>query len=318
MVHVRERPTVSIVVEGKNERNRTATIPVVDGLRTQTYPLDRVEVIFAGDARSAGQFREAAADLRLGSLECLEIEDGTYHGLKHAGAQRATADILVFLDWDVVVDPQWLSLAVDAIHGGDDAAGGVTLFRGWGRLGPFHPLLLAASSTSWERPFLEANNVAFRTDVYRRYPYRIEDGRRAWIAQHDALLRDGARLRRNPRQLAYHYFSLRWWLFDFNVRAGGDAMVHRRSLVNARQSSWPWRILRTGPLAPAVALTAGILRDVPRWFRYTGALGVPLARRVTCVPIAILVSAAAYACQAAGMLGVQLAPEAMRRFSDAR
>jgi len=56
-------PRVSIVVEGKNERNRSDEIPCIEGLRRQRRSLADVELIFAGGAREAALFERAAADL---------------------------------------------------------------------------------------------------------------------------------------------------------------------------------------------------------------------------------------------------------------
>lgn len=310
---------VSVVVESKNEAHFADRIPIIETLRAQTFPLQQVELIVAGDDRAVQRLREASAGLGLGGFKGVKVEDGTYHGLKDAGARAASGEIVVFLDWDIVAHPRWIETAVEAIYGGADALSGMAIFRGWGPLGPFHPIVLAASSISWERDSLESNNAAYRADLYRQHPYRVEDGRRAWIAQHEALVRSGAKLRREPRSLVYHYFKLRWWLFDLNVRAGVDMILDRPRLLAAGPLTRRQRlIVRAGVLAPLITMAAGLVRGVPRWFRYTGALGVSRLRQVGSVPIVIVMLLAAYACQAAGMYAAMIAPERMRRFSDAR
>jgi hypothetical protein len=315
-------PKISIVVEAKNQAHEAEDIPCLDGLARQTHPLAEVEIIAAGDRRQVAAFRDRADRLPFLAVRSVEVadEDHTYFGLKHAGASLAVGEILIFLDWDVVPGPGWLAAAVRQIEAGASVANGPAVFRGWRGFTSESPWILAASSVTWSRVFFEANNAAFRTEVYRRFPYRPEDGRLGWIGQFEALRAAGLTLSRSPDQRVLHYFTPTWWLFDFNFRAGVETVrLHWRLSGDPERLTWRQRlIVNAGLLAPPMNMFWGVAGETPRWLRYSRLLGLGAGRRALGIPLVIAVSTAAHACQVAGMYATLLAPERMIAFSDSR
>ncbi len=80
-------------------------------------PLDLV-IAFDRDQRSCGQVQSALGELT-GAIDSLvprllPISDSTYCKLKNAGAAYSNGDIIIFLDSDVIPEPNWLAAILNA------------------------------------------------------------------------------------------------------------------------------------------------------------------------------------------------------------
>ncbi len=100
--------TVAVVVPCKNE---VATIGAcIEALHAQR-PVPRVIVVDNGSDDGSLEVAHSLAD------EVLQIDGGTIAGLRNSGAARAPqAEVLGFVDSDVVVGPGWLAAAVEGLR----------------------------------------------------------------------------------------------------------------------------------------------------------------------------------------------------------
>jgi len=69
-------------------------------------------------------------------------------------------------------------------------------------------------------------------------------------------------------------------------------------------------------LEPLVTMAWHMLLDIPRWSRFSRVLQISLPRRLLLLPVVVLMSFGARACEMAGMYATLLAPEAMKRWAE--
>ena len=181
-------PSISIVVEWAN---------------TDRAGVERAKAMLLEVERQIGELAGASPSLPL-PVEILVVQsDGTttappaveaplferrvltapptgYYGLKNHGFAQSRGEVVVFIDSDVIPEPGWLKailapLADRSVHvvGGQAyiAPGGVyhkafALF--W-----FFPLRLERDSHAAPMAFF-ANNVAFRRDVFAKFPFDVD------------------------------------------------------------------------------------------------------------------------------------------------
>ena len=162
----------------------------------------------------------------------------TYYALKNLGADRASGDLLVFVDSDVVPEPGWLGELLRSFERPDVAVVGGTVYVEpvgvWGKafaLTWFFPLRA-------EKPALEphaiffASNVAFRRDVFERFPFPDAPGtaRRACVLLAQRLREHGIAVYRHEAAQVSH---------PAPAESGGP-------------SSARWRRVATAPSSPAI------------------------------------------------------------------
>lgn len=111
-------PAVSIVVAARNEERHIRA--ALQSLLALDYP--RLEIIVVNDRSEDGTGRIldelSAGDARLASVHVRQLPDG-WLGKNHAlwlGSGRASGELLLFTDADVVMAPQTLSRAVNYLH----------------------------------------------------------------------------------------------------------------------------------------------------------------------------------------------------------
>ncbi len=141
-----------------------------------------------------------------------EPTDGLkYYELKNVGAARTSGEVVIFLDSDVIPEPDWLQELLECFTNPDiSVVGGQTYMS----LDTFYD---KAFSLFWFYGFRSdrtdlvparnyfANNVAFRRSVFERHPYPKTDlYRGACLWQTDALARDGIQIYRQYRAGASH------------------------------------------------------------------------------------------------------------------
>jgi glycosyltransferase involved in cell wall biosynthesis len=102
-----------------------------------------------------------------------------YYGLKNHGFTHSRGDIVVFIDSDVVPENGWLTailtpLADESVHvvAGQAYIGSGGLYHKAFALFWFFPLRLERPGAN--APALFANNLAFRREVFARFPFDID------------------------------------------------------------------------------------------------------------------------------------------------
>ncbi|MCZ7558295.1 MAG: glycosyltransferase [Bacteroidia bacterium] len=107
-----EAEDVTIIIAAHNERSNI--VRVLDAIRAQDYPADRIRVIIADDRSSDGTAeiaRAHAGDLRLDILRIDSTPEGLSpkkHAL-HLAIHAAHTDILLFTDADCRPEPGWIA-----------------------------------------------------------------------------------------------------------------------------------------------------------------------------------------------------------------
>lgn len=322
------KPVISVIVEGYNEAHSTSSIlDTVQGLARQDYPLDRVELVLAGSSRQVEKWNRALPDLRsFKKVVTITVDGENYYVMKNSGVRMASGDIIALTDSDVVPAPTWLSAIARAAAGGKDVLAGLSLFRS-DRRDSRSSEMLAAASISWgfvvgshgegHSPYpagFVSHNIAFRKAVLQQFPLRTEFGRT--ISPHllyRAAEAAGLTFALTPEQeTAHQFFSLRWWLLELHFRFGYEVFMLRR-LDEKYPNRW---ILRVPLLEPVLTAIWQVLLDVPRWFRFGALAGVPLRRRLSILPLLLVMSVAARASEMAGMYSTIFAYKATRRWAE--
>ncbi|MGH9722841.1 MAG: glycosyltransferase [Bryobacteraceae bacterium] len=316
-------PTISVVIEGYNESiGQGRGEAALEALRQQDFPLNTVEVILAGSCAQARAWRNLERDPAFHSIRAIGADGGHYYELKNLGAEAASGEIIALMDTDVRPEANWLSRIASGIGDGADVVAGLTLFRRPARPGWERSLVAqAAASISWgfvagpdgsAAGFL-SHNVAFRSGVFHRHPFRTDLGRTcAGSFLYAALAREGVKIVLQPEQRVAHDFAPGWWLNRLHARFGHEIFLLRRLNPDARHR---W-LSNLAVLEPALSVPWRVLADVPKWFRFGGLLGLGLTRRMVALPLLFPLSLAVHTAEMAGMYLTLLAPARMRRFAE--
>jgi hypothetical protein len=318
-MEVRPSPSVSVVVDGSTETLELGRCSeTLAGLRRQEFALGDVEVVLVGTAEQCREWAPLVADAApFATVAAVDGGERTYHELKNLGADRARGPILAFLDSDTVPDPGWLAALVAAIDGGADATAGITRFRP--RTGTSAPpaLLAVISAVAWgftiDGVRFVPHNHGVRADVFARHRFRPELGGRT-CAGRELQLRQrtaGVRVAFVREQVVAHGFAPWMWLLSNHVRSGHETTKLRR--LGLQPHSW---VRRLGPLAPPLTLAWRSALDVPQYWRYANATGVPAVVRARRLPLLVAVSVAGRSAEALGAYASHLAPRAMARFAE--
>jgi GT2 family glycosyltransferase len=104
-------PMVSIVIPTYNHKD--ALLETLQSLTSQNYPSDRFEVIVVDDGSTDGT-REITAETFPFTLRYFRQSNQGDAAARNVGAQRSQAEILVFLDDDILVEPDYLTCLIHA------------------------------------------------------------------------------------------------------------------------------------------------------------------------------------------------------------
>ncbi len=267
-LHAGWMPTVSVVIPCKsNERTIAAT---AESLLKQDYP-NLIELIIVGDVDDSTW--EALTHIRDRRLILLEHHLQPGHRepnvKRDRGLMKARGEVLALADSDIVMDPDWVSRAVDLLRqqGSGLVAGGMRSIHNsfWGRFvdgnvvaakTPRIPKPYQVTAENFGkhgyRPPISANAV-FMREVYEQTPldvtwfYGYEDYEWYW-----RVARDGHRILIDGSLTAAHHHrrSFRRLLQEYRRSAEGCARfsIQHRDCPLARK-----RILQA-VLLPIVAL----------------------------------------------------------------
>lgn len=105
-------PSVSVIIPTYNRQD--SLLRALDSLRPQTYPRDHYEVIVVDDGSTDGTGNLAwnAFPFR---VRCLRQENAGATKARNAGAAASSAEVLVFMDDDIVATPGMLEYLVDQV-----------------------------------------------------------------------------------------------------------------------------------------------------------------------------------------------------------
>jgi putative flippase GtrA/GT2 family glycosyltransferase len=267
-------PTVSVVIPCKsNERTIGAT---AESLLSQDYP-NLIELIIVGDVGdSTWKSLSHISDPRLTLLEH-HLQPGLREPnvKRDEGLIKARGEVLALADSDIVMDPDWVSRAVDLLRqqGSGLVAGGMRSIHNsfWGRFVDGNVLAAKTPRISMPyqvtaknfgkhgyRPPISANAV-FMRELYRQTPldvtwfYGYEDYEWYW-----RVARDGHRILVDGSLTAAHHHrrSFRRLLQEYRRSAEGCARfsIQHRDCPLARK-----RILQAILLPLVAALGAAAL-----------------------------------------------------------
>jgi glycosyltransferase involved in cell wall biosynthesis len=316
------RIELSIVIEGYNETLEIGCIDeTMQALRSQRHALDAVEVLVVGSAEQAAAWRTMEENpAPFAAIRVIETDGDHYYALKNRGAATACGEILAFLDSDVMPEPEWMGTLLAGIREGADATCGPSLFRQGDPATARSLPMLVAASISWSfivgagakaQGFL-SHNLGFRKEVFERLRYRTDFGRTcAGSFLMDDMRKAGINPVFQPRQQVAHAFLWRWWFMKLHVRFGHEVYLLHRMESGTVSGIARWM----GPLDAVVTPAWHVILDFPKWWRYSGILGLPLWRRVAGVALVLPLSLLARGGEACGMIATLFAPERMRAFA---
>lgn len=299
-------PEVTLVIEWDNVAlaGESRAQSMLEALRREILACPKsVEVLLVYDAAQPAPDIEA---LRLGPSSRLAAAPGSrYYDLKNQGAEQAQAEIVVFLDSDVIPEAGWLKnlLAPFEDPGVQCVAGSAyidprdTYSRAFA-LFWFFPLRPEDEALRPARNFW-ANNVAFRRATILAHPFPAIRGssRGSCILLAQQLGAAGVTIWSNSAARVSH-----------PAPQGGSHFV-RRALAQGRD-----RILRAkGWQRTALASMANFARNMVRGYGrillYHRRVGLTIAM----APAACVVCSAYYGLMLAGELGAILRVPAVRR-----
>lgn len=144
-------------------------------------------------------------------LRAEPVDGLKYYELKNAGAARTSGEVVVFLDSDVIPEPDWLQELLEcfanpdvSVVGGQTYMSLDTFYDKAFSLFWFYGLRSDRTDLAPDRNYF-ANNVAFRRSVFERHSFPKTDlYRGACLWQTDALLRNGIQIYRQYRAGASH------------------------------------------------------------------------------------------------------------------
>lgn len=335
LIHITEtsrlsKPEISIVIEGYNEKGDLGTADeTLEALSKQIHPIDRIELILVGDDTQVGGWKDRFRDVNhFHAIKYLAVEGNNYFGLKNAGADLATGEIIAFMDSDVLPKPRWVGSIVDTIKNrGSDVCMGPTLFRQPGGMSSDHIFMRIAASMAWgwilgkpddeglptPRGFMD-HNIAMRAEHYEDHKYKTDLGRLLGSMLLFRSFMDG-RLKAKiaPGQQGEHQFSWWYWLIGLQFRYGNEVYRLRR-MDKDYPNQW---ISKTSIFEPIVTMLWHMMLDIPRWLRLTRILETSVVYRFGTLPLVVFMSAMGRGCEMCGMYATMIRPKETRRWAEA-
>lgn len=276
-------PDVSVVVATHNRRARLESL--LAGLRSQTYPRDRFEVVIVDDASTDGTAELLGREAQAGEIEVsfLRMEQNSGPAVaRERGWRAARASVIAFTDDDCVPDPGWLESGLEACRENPGAiVQGATIpdRREWDRLGPLERASAHTMDVPGPDPHLQTCNVFYPREELERVGgfdtvdfarNMAEDADLAWRA-----LEQGASATFAPEARVVHAYNVLGALGMLRRAATRDLAAYARH-PGLRAAWFRHRIFWQG--RHYLLLRALLAAALPRRMRFVRAwLGVPYA-----------------------------------------
>ena len=290
-MHTPTEPELSFVVEWDNTRGRdVGTVRMLAGLADQIARSGRTAEVFlvfdegtSDSVRGEAQHVLEDPDNSIVHVEALPAPGLGYYEQKNLGARRARGDLVIFVDSDVVPEPEWLERLLTAFDDPDvEVCGGTTYIVAddwYGRTFALTWVFGLRTSDGAVRvgERFWANNVALRHELVARYPFpedpRLrgpcgdlarqlrEDGHTIWIHPGARVAHPPPPPRRFARRAVTHGHSA-FWNARLQGRSsllavlGGSGRVLLDGAAGLRRLLAGWRAvgLRRWELPAALAL----------------------------------------------------------------
>ena len=257
-------PTFSIVIEWENARfaELERTRRMLRALRRQLLelppPVRAPEIILLYDRLLIdGDMVERVVEAELApgqlpaAVRIVPTEGLRYYEQKNTGAALSSGEIVILLDCDVVPEPGWLGAMLAAfadprveIAAGQSYVECSSLYARAFALFWFFELRDDSSELCPTGAF-HANNVGWRREVIRRYPFPAGEGYRAQgDLLIDALRSDGVGLYVQKRARVAHPCPVGSWYFAARaLNQGRDSIIVE---ARRRRNRLPWRTVYWG------------------------------------------------------------------------
>ena len=115
-------------------------------------------------------------------VSAVGVPEGRYYELKNAGISKASGELILFLDSDTLIEPQWLATLLTALENPEViAVSGHTYLN-------YNDLISRMLALTWFFPLrdrdgknagkraLNMNNCGFQADWIRAHPFPIDNG----------------------------------------------------------------------------------------------------------------------------------------------
>jgi len=283
------RPSISVVIETVNEENgpRTGLREVLAGLAKQTYPQERLEILVAVGRENHAlrdELREQHPGVRIADAEL-----ATYFGMKTAGIDQATGDVIALLDSDTVPVPLWAEKIASCIEAGADVVAGKTRYAAGapfsGTFNFFNFGYIQGDADGRANGFLP-NNVAFRRQVILEHgfdPRIVRSGAGHLLGQQ--LNARGYRLVYEPAARVCHNMYGVAEELRMRVKSGYDC-VYLSTLDAEQVLSESAYLQRGGGFGLLIVCARRIVFDVRTTIRKRRDLDIPLLQ----IPYFLLIS----------------------------
>lgn len=305
-------PLISLVINGFTEKFSYDEVDTFKAIKCQSFPLSKVELIFVGSSEQIQRTQEKYKELQFFAIKTVVIEGATYTEEKHLGAEVATGKIIAFADMDASPGPKWLESIAETIERGADVAGGLVFFHAKNGWTPSHPIMQILAALGKGGKSLKMSNTAFRSSVYRKYPYRPELERRgAGIALYKEYIGSNLKVVFPKEQYVSHSFTLVSWI-QTNIRHGFETIIVRH---NDPWAPHRW-VRKTYILEPILTTLWRIALDLPHWIIFSQEVGIGKVQRFVLLPLVIFFSFLARNSQMLGMYGALFIPAKMQQYSQ--
>jgi glycosyltransferase involved in cell wall biosynthesis len=309
-------PLLSVLIETLNEEMGAGEVRlgnVLEGLKEQTYPQEKMEILVVLGGSSAGL--AAYLTERYPYVKQLPFDGTAYFPMKNHALQYAEGDIIAFLDSDCIPSSGWAASIVNVISAGADVSAGRTRYPPGAPLGRTFGVFdfgHVEGNDSGEASGFLAGNCAFRRDVILQNPYdkRIRRSGGCYLLARQ-LRSKNYKLRYNAEQFVVHGYNVReQGYLRKRLRSGYDTILLSR--IDEHGVLPEGRFLRFGLLAPFLSSASRLLYDFRRIVYNRRDLEIPLY----VIPYFYLVAILMRSAEIAGGLVTVVRPDYLKKKYD--
>lgn len=258
------QPLVSVIIETYNA-DPDAKIQleqVLERLRAQTYPQDRIEVVVVVEEANA-ELQQFLAQ-RFTWVRVVLTDDPAYYAMKVRGLEAAKGDLLALTDADCAPSANYVERLVKNFSAGADVVVGKVRFTPGARFAKTFDLFCFAHIKADEQGMAQAfsvNNVAFTREIVRQHRFdpRVRRSGGAYLLCRQ--LRAAGRKVVYDSEIVVHHdaYNLRFQMM-MRVRTGYEVVNLAR--IDETGVLPETRFRRLGVLAPVVSSARRFLIDL--------------------------------------------------------